>query len=71
LIEVPIVLLLERVIVAAAAAGTAINSMLVWDTSGKLHQVKLGSLAVWDRARWEARPRVQRWHARRAKRASE
>jgi hypothetical protein len=60
---------LGRVIGGLAAAGTAVNALFVWK-EGRLQQVKLGSLAVWDRERWEQRPLVQRVKARIAARGA-
>lgn len=60
---------LGRVIGGLGAAGTAINAALVWK-DGRLQQVKFGTLAVWDRERWEQRPLVQRVKARIAARAA-
>lgn len=38
-----------------AAAGSAVAGCLVWGEDGRLSQVKIGGLALWDRARRDAR----------------
>jgi hypothetical protein len=58
---------LGKAAAAAAAAGTLINGFLDW-SGGKVQAVRLGALRVWDRTRWNERPRIKRWKARRAAR---
>jgi hypothetical protein len=58
---------LKRALGSLGTAGAAINALFVWK-DGRLQQVKLGPLAVWDRERWQQRPLVQHVKARLAAR---